>query len=52
MVDLKFFDIPETVERAVGQLRDHGVEFITVHGNEAILNSTLSDQNTCVRSCG
>jgi orotidine-5'-phosphate decarboxylase len=39
MVDLKFFDIPETVERAVGQLKDHGVEFITVHGNEEILKA-------------
>jgi orotidine-5'-phosphate decarboxylase len=45
MVDLKFFDIPETVERAVGQLKDHGVEFITVHGNEEILKAANQSKN-------
>ena len=44
MVDLKFFDIPETVELAVGQLKDRG-EFITVHGNEAILKAANVTKN-------
>ncbi len=39
MVDLKLFDIPETVELAVRQLKDRGAEFITVHGNEPILKA-------------
>jgi orotidine-5'-phosphate decarboxylase len=37
MVDLKFFDIPETVSLAVRQLSGIGATFITVHGNEPIL---------------
>jgi orotidine-5'-phosphate decarboxylase len=39
VVDLKFFDIPETVALAVRQLANHDVEFITVHGNEPILEA-------------
>lgn len=39
MVDLKFFDIPETVSLAVKQLRDRGVTFATVHGNDPILEA-------------
>lgn len=36
-VDLKFFDVPETVARAVRALSGRGVEFATVHGNDAIM---------------
>jgi len=35
--DLKFFDVPETVARAVRVLSQHGVDFCTVHGNDAIM---------------
>ena len=35
--DLKFFDVPETVARAVRALSKHGVDFATVHGNDAIM---------------
>jgi orotidine-5'-phosphate decarboxylase len=41
MVDLKFFDIPETVERAVLQLTNRGVTFATVHGNDPILRAAV-----------
>jgi orotidine-5'-phosphate decarboxylase len=37
MVDLKFFDVPETVRLAVRQLAKHRPSFATVHGNDAIL---------------
>ena len=37
--DLKFFDVPETVGLAVAQLNGRGIEFCTVHGNEAILRA-------------
>jgi orotidine-5'-phosphate decarboxylase len=37
--DLKFFDVPETVARAVRVLNQHGVEFCTVHGNDAIMEA-------------
>jgi orotidine-5'-phosphate decarboxylase len=36
-VDLKFFDIPETVRAAVRGLGNRGVTFATVHGNQAML---------------
>jgi orotidine-5'-phosphate decarboxylase len=35
--DLKFFDVPETVARAIKVLSRHGVDFATVHGNDAIM---------------
>ena len=35
--DLKFFDIPETVAASVRGLRNRGVTFATVHGNQAML---------------
>ncbi|MGQ0545110.1 MAG: orotidine-5'-phosphate decarboxylase [Betaproteobacteria bacterium] len=38
-VDLKFFDIPETVGRAVAALRGRGVTFATVHGNQAMMQA-------------
>lgn len=41
-VDLKFFDIPATVGAAVRQLRDRGVTFTTVHGNQAIMEAAAA----------
>jgi orotidine-5'-phosphate decarboxylase len=38
-VDLKFFDVPATVAAAVRQLRNRGVTFTTVHGNQAIMEA-------------
>jgi orotidine-5'-phosphate decarboxylase len=38
-VDLKFFDVPETVRRAVANLRGRGVSFATVHGNQAMMEA-------------
>lgn len=38
-VDLKFFDIPETVSRAVGNLASRGADFCTVHGNQSIMEA-------------
>ena len=37
--DLKFFDVPQTVQSAVAQLQGRGVTFATVHGNDAILKA-------------
>lgn len=36
-VDLKFFDIPETVARAIKNLSERGADFATVHGNQSIM---------------
>ena len=38
-VDLKFFDIPKTVARAVRQLNDKNVHFATVHGNDGMMQA-------------
>lgn len=38
-VDLKFFDIPNTVYHAVEQLNKCGATFATVHGNDSILEA-------------
>jgi orotidine-5'-phosphate decarboxylase len=38
-VDLKFFDIPETVGAAVRGLGNRGVTFASVHGNQAMLEA-------------
>src|SRR2546425_12892041 len=36
-VDLKFFDVPETVGAAVRGLRNPGVSFANVRGNQTLL---------------
>ncbi|MGB5623745.1 MAG: orotidine-5'-phosphate decarboxylase [Gammaproteobacteria bacterium] len=41
-VDLKFFDVPATVGRAVSRLRDRGVTFATVHGNQSIMQAAAA----------
>ena len=38
-VDLKFFDIPETVARAVRNLSERGADFCTIHGNQSIMEA-------------
>lgn len=38
-VDLKFFDIPVTVARAVANLAERGADFVTVHGNQGIMQA-------------
>lgn len=43
-VDLKFFDVPETVRAAVRGLRNRGVSFATVHGNQAMLEAAGQDK--------
>ena len=37
--DLKFFDVPVTVGRAVRRLASRGVTFTTVHGNQGIMEA-------------
>ena len=41
-VDLKFFDVPQTVASAVRQLRGRGASFVTVHGNDDILAAAVA----------
>lgn len=42
--DLKFYDIPETVRRAVANLRGRGVTFVTVHGHRSILQAAAAEK--------
>ena len=41
-VDLKFFDIPETVARAVRALSERGAQVCTVHGNQAMMEAAAA----------
>ena len=41
-VDLKFFDIPATVQAAVKQLSNLGATFCTVHGNQSIMQAAAA----------
>lgn len=41
-VDLKFFDIPETVARAIKNLAERGADFATVHGNQSIMTAAAA----------
>lgn len=43
-VDLKFFDVPETVRSAVRALSDRNVAFATIHGNQAIMEAAGKDK--------
>lgn len=44
-VDLKFFDVPRTVESAVKQLKKYGASFATVHGNDSMLKAAVKEKN-------
>ena len=43
-VDLKFFDVPATVGRAVAQLNGRGVTFATIHGNDSIMQAAANNK--------
>jgi orotidine-5'-phosphate decarboxylase len=42
--DLKLFDIPETVARAVANLQGRGIHFATVHGNQAMMQAAAREK--------
>ncbi len=42
--DLKFFDIPATVGSAVRQLKNRGASFVTVHGNQSIMEAAAENK--------
>jgi len=43
-VDLKFFDVPATVGRAIKQLDGKGVTFATIHGNDSIMRAAAENK--------
>jgi orotidine-5'-phosphate decarboxylase len=42
--DLKLYDIPETVRRAVANLRSSGASFLTVHAERSILEAAATEK--------
>lgn len=44
MLDLKFFDIPETVRLAIQQVQNRGVSFATIHGNRPIIEAAVAEK--------
>jgi orotidine-5'-phosphate decarboxylase len=40
-LDMKFYDIGETVKRAVAQVAKRGVKFLTVHGSQAVMRAAV-----------
>lgn len=44
MLDLKFFDIPETVRLAVEQVKERGVSLATIHGNDPIIRAAVASR--------
>ena len=44
-VDLKFFDVPETVGRTIARLSNYGATFATIHGNQALMEKAAENKN-------
>jgi len=45
MLDIKFFDVPETVKAAVKQAVKQKVRFVTVHGDDQMLKAAIQEKN-------
>jgi len=45
-IDLKFFDVPATVGRAVARLAERGATFATIHGNQAMMEAAAQAKGT------
>ena len=50
--DLKFFDIPATVGSAVRRLKDRGATFVTVHGNQSIMEAAAENKGDSLKVLG
>jgi orotidine-5'-phosphate decarboxylase len=50
--DLKFLDIPATVGSAVRQLKDRGATFVTVHGNQSIMEAAAENKGDTLKVLG
>lgn len=47
--DLKFYDVPATVSAAVRQLQKCGASFLTVHGDQAIMQAAAAERGPELR---
>jgi orotidine-5'-phosphate decarboxylase len=43
-VDLKFFDVPATVGRAIKALSNKGIDLATIHGNDAVMEAAAKSK--------
>ena len=50
--DLKFFDSPATVGAAVRQLKDRGATYVTVHGNQSIMQAAAENKGDSLKVLG
>ena len=50
--DLKLFDIPATVGSAVRALKDRGATFLTVHGNQSIMEAAAENKGDTLKVLG
>ena len=50
--DLKFFDIPATVGAAVSRLKNRGASFVTVHGNQSIMEAAAANKGDTMKVLG
>jgi orotidine-5'-phosphate decarboxylase len=41
-VDLKFFDVPATVARAISRLAERGATYATIHGNQSMMEAAAA----------
>ena len=48
-IDLKFFDVPQTVAAAVARLKDCGASFATIHGNDAMLQAAVEHKGDTLK---
>jgi len=48
-VDLKFFDVPATVGRAVTRLAERGATFATIHGNQAMMEAAAQAKGATLK---
>jgi orotidine-5'-phosphate decarboxylase len=44
-LDMKFYDIPETVKRATAQVAGLGVKLLTVHGSTAVMRAAVEGKS-------
>ncbi len=50
--DLKLFDVPATVAASVRQLKDRGATFLTVHGNQSIMEAAAANKGDSLKVLG
>ena len=47
-LDMKFYDIGETVRRAVKQVANSGVRFLTIHGSESVMRAAVDGRGDSI----